>query len=145
MGQEREGGRRGVAALPCVYSSCTASSRTTVYPPGTYLRRPVHVYLLHGCSSQFALRPLDFRRGAFDARNNFFFSLLLFPTPTILSLWPRPVRRTKRGRWRDRARWLKGGRGEPPLLVDVHFSGTYRFFGGERNGTLFAVEFSSRR
>lgn len=97
--------------MPCVYSSCTASSRTTVYPPGTYLRRPVHVYLLHGCSSQFALRPLDFRRGAFDARNNFFFSLLLFPTPTILSLWPRPVRRTKRGRWRDRARWLKGGGG----------------------------------
>lgn len=31
-------------------------------------------------------------------------------------------------------------------LVDVHFSGTYRFFGG-RNETLFAVEgmmFSSR-
>ena len=81
MGQEREGGRRGVAALPCVYSSCTASSRTTVYPPGTYLRRPVHVYLLHGCSSQFALRPLDFRRGAFDARNNFFFFPPSLPYP----------------------------------------------------------------
>lgn len=83
--------------------------------------------------------------GLLTRATTFFFSLLLFPTPTILSLWPRPVRRTKRGRWRDRARWLKGGRGEPPLLVDVHFSGTYRFFGGERNGTLFAVEFSSRR
>lgn len=67
--------------MPCVYSSCTASSRTTVYPPGTYLRRPVHVYLLHGCSSQFALRPLDFRRGAFDARNNFFFFPPSLPYP----------------------------------------------------------------
>lgn len=97
MGQERDEGSR----LCRVYTARMVSSRSTVYPPGTYLRRSVHVYLLHGCSSQFALRPLDFRRGAFDARNNFF-----FPSPP-LSLWPRPVRRTKRGRWRDRARWLK--------------------------------------
>lgn len=49
--------------------------------------------------------------GLLTRATTFFFFLLLFPTPTILSLWPRPVRRTKRGRWRDRARWLKGGGG----------------------------------
>ena len=51
--------------------------RSTVYPLGTYLRRPTHVYLLHGCSLQFALRPLDFRRGAFDAQQLFFLFLSL--------------------------------------------------------------------
>lgn len=135
--------------MPCVYSSCTASSRTTVYPPGTYLRRPVHVYLLHGCSSQFALRPLDFRRGAFDARNNFFFFPPSLPYPYYTFSMAEARSTNEKGAMEGSREMVErrreGGRGEPPLLVDVHFSGTYRFFGGERNGTLFAVEFSSKR
>lgn len=75
--------------------------------------------------------------GLLTRATTFFFSLLLFPTPTILSLWPRPVRRTKRGRWRDRARWLKGGGREGG--GNHRYSSTFIFQGRidflEGNGT----------
>lgn len=105
MGQGRRGVAADVLACVCVCAPLVWSSRSTVYPLGTYLHRPTHVYLLHGCCLQFALRPLDFRRGAFDAQQLF----LCEVRSTNDHEGPRRVR--------VRRRTIE----EDP--VDVHFSG----------------------
>ena len=112
--------------------------RSTVYPLGTYLRRPTHVYLLHGCSLQFALRPLDFRRGAFDAQQLFSYFFFFF---SFFLCAPEPVSdsTTKEGGHRDiaHARFVRTSRnGKEHVSLTFIFQGVSIFF--SRNVSAFS-------